>query len=105
MSILKTKWRKFSFRELSFETHLSKIIVSPQSRRGRRETSFCLSGDADKQKGFRPFIRRLTISAIAIKGFDLIHEGKECLLQSPSPDWSRRNLPQRSLRLCGETWF
>jgi hypothetical protein len=66
-------------------SHLSKITVSPQSRRGRRERIFCLSGDADKQKGFCSFIRRLTISAIAIKEFDLIPEETEFLLQSPSP--------------------
>ena len=84
---------------------LSKITFSPQSRRGRREIIFCLSGDADKQKGFCSIIRRLTIGSIAIKGFDLIRKGTEFLLQSPSPDWSRKNLPQRSPRLCGETWF
>ena len=78
------------------ESCLSKITFSLQSRRGRRERIFCLSGDADKQKGFCSIIRRLTIGAIAIKGFDLIPEGTEFLLQSPSPDWSRKNLPQRS---------
>jgi hypothetical protein len=45
-----------------------------------------LSGDADRQKGFCSFIRRLTISAIAIKGLDLIPEGMEFLLQSLSPE-------------------
>ena len=84
---------------------MSKIIVSPQSRRGRRERIFCLSGDANKQKSFCSIIRRLTISAIAIEGFDLIPEETEFLLQSPSPDWSRRNFPQRSPRLCGKPGF
>ena len=42
-------------------------------------------GDADKQKRFCSIIRRLTIGSIAIKGFDLIPEGTEFLLQSPSP--------------------
>ena len=84
---------------------LSKIEISPQSRRGRGEIIFCLSGDADIQKRFCSIIRRLTIGSIAIKGFDLIREGTELLLQSPSPDWSRKNLPQRSPRPCGETWI
>ncbi len=56
-------------------SRFSKINASPQSRRGRREKSFCLSGDADKQKGFCSFIRRLTIGAIGIKGFNLLPEG------------------------------
>ena len=87
------------------ESCLSKITFSPQSRRGHREIVFCLSGDADKQKGFCSTIRRLAIGSIAIKGFDLIPEGTEFLLQSSSPDWNRENLPQRSPRLCAETWF
>jgi len=46
---------------------LSKIEVSPQRRRGRRESIFYLAGDTAKQKGFRPFNASLIIGAIAIK--------------------------------------
>ena len=46
---------------------LSKIEFSPQRRRGRRESIFCLAGDTAKQKGFRPFNASLIIGAIAIK--------------------------------------
>jgi len=35
-----------------------KIEISPQSRRARREKSFCLSGHADKQKDFWSFIQK-----------------------------------------------
>jgi hypothetical protein len=56
-----------------------------------------LSGDADKQKGFCSIIRRLTIGSIAIKGFDLIPEGTEFLLQSPSPLRARGSLSRRPI--------
>jgi hypothetical protein len=46
---------------------LSKIGFSPQGRRERRESIFCLAGDTAKQKGFRPFNASLIIGAIATK--------------------------------------
>jgi hypothetical protein len=65
---------------------------------------FVWRGDTAKQKGFCSIIGRLTVGAVALKRFDLISEGTKILLQSPSPDWSRKKLPRRTLRLCGESY-
>jgi hypothetical protein len=63
-----------------------------------------LSGDADKQEGFFFFVKRLAISARAVKGFGLIPG----LLRSRASAAKARleqekHFPLRSLRLCGAT--
>ena len=73
-----------------------------------QRNNFLFVGRYRQTKKLLFYYRRLTIGSIAIKGFDLIPEGTEFLLQSPSPacadeavtarrrpDWSRKNLPLR----------
>jgi len=87
---------------LFYLSYLSKIKFSPQRRRGRRESIFCLAGDTAKQKGFRPFNASLIIVAIAIKRVrsssrrdgvsdPIAVSSPSQRLSEPAADWIRRN--------------
>jgi len=67
--------------------------ISPRSRRERGEMVFCLAERYRQIKRF-PILKKDKAhdSTTAIKRIDLDPEGMEFLLQSPSPDWSRREI-------------
>jgi len=102
-----------------YDTLLSKISFSPQRRKGRREVFFCLAVRGRQTKSLPSSYDRTTEGRDGYKEISILPRrdavsdpiavsrlrGRSHFVAAKARLHQKKNLPLRSLRLCGEPDF